>query len=214
MCLVLLFSAPIKPTTFQHSTLYAPWIPTSTTIFKMDKILRRFSTWSSMVSSKAKLLWPPHTRVCGVKLKLLSFSPFICYSISHIYNVNTIFKCKINKTETETELRSLLGPVNPVSQTIFFLTFVITACEFHFSLFIFPGTSFPRQMRFAANTGEVQNLLFYDRIYFLTAKLSILWHQLAPITTKRRVHTISGGNSSVIPRISNFCHLPARWCIF
>ena len=49
----------------------------------------------------AKLLWPPHTSTKTINffLFLLLFYYFI--PVSHIYNVNTISKCQINKTEIE-----------------------------------------------------------------------------------------------------------------
>lgn len=71
-----------------------------------------------------------------------------------------------------------LGPVNPLSQTIYFLTFVITAGEFHSSLFSFPHQLPPTNEvcreygRGTKLTFQRKNLLFYDRIYFLTAKVT------------------------------------------
>ena len=51
----------------------------------------------AVVSSKAKLLWPPYTSTKAINFFL--FLLLFVYSISHIYNVNAISKCKINKTE-------------------------------------------------------------------------------------------------------------------
>ena len=113
-----------------------------------------------------------------------------------------------------------LGPVNPLSQTIYFLTFVITASEFHSSLLSFPHQLLPTNEvcreygRETKLTFLRQNLLSHSKSYFFTAKISISLHQLALITTNMESANNQRRKLHCDILNSNFCHLPARWFIF